>query len=237
MWCVLRVVWVVARPLLCSRTGEGIFLFSYVLKCFKIDKVTGIPFAPILQVVRHPVKRGAQLAGQAPQHSAPVDNRRTVIRLSNRTGDGGNGTFAGTYIFGIVNDKVGAKVGGFVMGIAGVAGFTILLMFNSSVFMVVVGILLFGIYNGCTSIILSPLAIACFGDRDYKNIFPVVAMISPWFGVVASPIWGFVYDLTGSYSGMLVAGVVASALTGIFTVLAISFGKRLSSKVKTEVVA
>lgn len=137
------------------------------------------------------------------------------------------GAIVGSYIIGGANDKFGAKGGAVVAGIFGVAGCILMLIGNSSAAVMLVGAAFFGIYYAINGIQMPAMVTTMYGEKDYAAIYPFAAAFAPWFGAISSSLWGFLYDLTGTYTSMLVIGAVLCAVTGVSGILAVNASKKL----------
>lgn len=136
----------------------------------------------------------------------------------------------GGYIIGFANDKFGARGGASVAGVCGVLGFIVLILFGSSPVMMLVGGALFGIYYPISNLIMPSMVTTMYGERQYAQIFPVVAAWGPWFGAVAASLWGFIYDGTGSYDAVFIIAGILCALTAVFSFAGIAASRKLKSQ-------
>ena len=111
-----------------------------------------------------------------------------------------------------------------------IMGLGILLMsIAGSVFLIYLGGALIGIFYSIANVQLPAMVTTLYGERDYGSICPVAAAFSPWFGAVSSSLWGFLYDATGSYNAMHIAGIALTALTAIACFLAVKASKKLKA--------
>lgn len=137
------------------------------------------------------------------------------------------GSIVGGYLIGGANDRFGARGGATVAGACGVVACLLMLLFQSQAGMILAGAALFGVFYAIANVQLPAMVTTLYGERDYGSIYPVAAAFSPWFGAISSSLWGFVYDATGSYNPMLIAGIGLTALTAIACFMAIRAGKKL----------
>jgi len=144
------------------------------------------------------------------------------------------GSVVGGYLVGGANDKFGGKGGSLVAGICGVVACVMMLAGQANSIVILIGAALFGIYYVVGSVQLPVMITSMYGDREYSKLFPFAAAFCPWFGAVSSSLWGFLYDMTGTYSSMLIGGIVLCALTSITGVIAISNSKKLKSQIVSE---
>ncbi|WP_412728627.1 MFS transporter [Cytobacillus kochii] len=116
------------------------------------------------------------------------------------------GQTSGKFIIGWLNDKFGIKLTN-VIGIgSGIIGILLILFSNvlGSVFLYIGG-LTFGI-GYSTGTLLPPFMIkTVFGNKDYASIYTVIMSASTLAIALGTTIFGFVYDITGSYYSVFLA--------------------------------
>ncbi len=111
------------------------------------------------------------------------------------------GSAVGTMLEGLVCSKIGIKktmIGVIVLYAVGY----IFMSVNRSVYTALV-FLAFG--SGSIGTLMPIVVRRIFGGRDYAAIWSVVISCSSVASFVASPLWGMVYDFSGSYLPALVA--------------------------------
>ena len=111
------------------------------------------------------------------------------------------GSAVGTMAEGLVCSRLGIKktmIGVLVLYGAGY----VLMALNRSVYMALV-FLAFG--SGSIGTLMPIVVRRIFGGRDYAAIWSVVISCSSVASFLASPMWGMVYDFSGSYTPALVA--------------------------------
>ena len=140
------------------------------------------------------------------------------------------GSIIGGYLIGGANDKFGARGGAAVAGVCGVLACLLMLLFQSQAVVILIGAALFGIFYSIANVQLPAMVTTLYGERDYHNIYPVAAAFSPWFGAISSSLWGFLYDATGTYNAMHIAGIALTALTAIACFLAVKASKKLKAE-------
>jgi len=137
------------------------------------------------------------------------------------------GAILGGFLIGTVNDRFGAQIGGLTAGALGCLGFILMLLGGSSAYLLLGGSVLYGIFYQINQVQMPAMVNAMYGEREYDKIFPVAAMFSPWVGAVSFSMWGFVFDMTGSYNIMLIIGLTLSIITAATGILAVSASKKL----------
>lgn len=123
----------------------------------------------------------------------------------------------GTILEGLLCSKLGIKYTMLSMLILYAIGF-LLLAVNRSVYIALV-CLAFG--SGSIGTLMPIVVRTVFGGREYAAIWSVVISCSSIASFLATPVWGMVYDITGTYLPALIAmpvllGVSVAALLGAF---------------------
>ena len=136
------------------------------------------------------------------------------------------GGIFGGLIIGSLNDRFGGHMGGLFAGICGVLGLIILLIGGNPAILLI-GAAVYGLYNAIANVQLPAMVTTLFGSRDYDGIFQTAAAFCPWFGAISYSLWGFLYDGTGSYVVMLLAGMGLAALTAFSGIAAVGSSKKL----------
>ena len=144
------------------------------------------------------------------------------------------GAILGGFIIGAANDKFGAQGGALTAGAFGLAGFILLLCEGATALPMLGGAFLYGIFYQINQVQMPAMVTTMYGEREYDRIFPVGAAFGPWIGAVSYTIWGFIYDSTGSYTAMLVIGVVLCSVAAVFGPLAVSSSKKLPRETSLE---
>lgn len=113
------------------------------------------------------------------------------------------GMLVGSLAFGFLTDKIGAKntaIFAMLVGLVSI-GMLIFLADNAVIFSIAIGI--FGFVTASIGTLGPLLTTAVFGTKEYSQIFATVALGLAVAGIVALPGYGFVFDLTGSYTLVL----------------------------------
>lgn len=129
------------------------------------------------------------------------------------------GSTVGAIVIGMVSDKLGVLKA--TIGIIGVAVISILCLFagGTSVAVFTAGGFLLGLAAMGIPVLAPLLTSAYFGKQDYESIYATVMMGPPFATVVLLPLYGFLFDMTGSYLaviGIMGAFVLVGALCAIF---------------------
>ena len=106
---------------------------------------------------------------------------------------------------GILYGKLGVKKGGYIMMTVFAAGFLAL----TSKALIYPGLILLAFGLGVYTTLLPQVARSTFGSREYASIWSLIATAGSVGSVIATPVWGLVYDVTGSYTlGLIVAPIL-----------------------------
>lgn len=106
---------------------------------------------------------------------------------------------------GLVYGKLGIQKGGYIMMVVFAAGFLCLI----SKALVYPGLILLAFGLGIYTTLLPQVARQVFGSREYASIWSLIATAGSVGSFVATPVWGLIYDFSGSYTlGLIVAPVM-----------------------------
>ena len=109
---------------------------------------------------------------------------------------------------GLFYGKVGVKKGGLLTMAAFGAG--CLAMFSKA--LIWPGLILLAVGMGVYTTLLPMVVRNVFGTREYASIWALVSTVGCIGTIVGYPMWGVVYDLTGSYTFALIGGAVLLAI-------------------------
>ena len=106
---------------------------------------------------------------------------------------------------GVLYGRLGIQKGGYMMMVVFAAGFLTL----TSKVLVYPGLILLAFGLGIYTTLLPQVARSTFGSREYASIWSLIATAGSAGSFIATPVWGLVYDITGSYTlGLIVAPVL-----------------------------
>ena len=123
------------------------------------------------------------------------------------------GLAVGKIFQGILSSKIGIVKGVYVMVVLFALGFLMML----SPALVYPGLVALAFGMGVVTTLLPIVSRFVFGSRDYASIWSMLATASSVGSFIASPVWGMVYDMFGSYTPGLIAAPVL--LAGALVVL------------------
>lgn len=102
----------------------------------------------------------------------------------------------GKILQGLLYAKLGIRMGGILMLGAFAAGFLVIL----SPGLAYPGLVLLAFGMGIYTTLLPLVVRRVFGSREYAQIWALIATVGSVGTFVANPVWGTIYDLTGSYA-------------------------------------
>lgn len=145
--------------------------------------------------------------GSFGQHVAPfaMGLGYDITFAGNAMGGWSVGVLLGALTFGILSDKIGAKNTALFAMILGLVPIIILLVMpeNSTMFNLAIGIYGFVVASIGT---LGPLlTTALFGNKEYSEIYASAVIGLAVAGIVALAGYGYIYELTGSYTTVLIS--------------------------------
>ena len=118
---------------------------------------------------------------------------------------------AGKVIQGLLYGKLGIRKGGYLMLMVFAAGFLTVITKHT----VYLGLVLLAFGLGVYTTLLPQVCRHTFGAREYASIWSLLATAGSVGSFIATPVWGLVYDMTGSYTlGLIVAPVLLVAALG-----------------------
>lgn len=106
----------------------------------------------------------------------------------------------GKILQGFLYGRIGVKKGGIVMLAAFALGFAAML----SRALIWPGLVLLAFGMGVYTTLMPLVVRQVFGPRDYAAIWGLIAMVGSVGTFVANPVWGTIYDVTGTYAPGLV---------------------------------
>ncbi|MFJ7935839.1 MFS transporter [Sporosarcina sp. NPDC096371] len=110
------------------------------------------------------------------------------------------GVLIGSILFGYLIDKIGAKNTAVIAMSIGLVSILLLLFFVQSTVAIVVAVGLFGFVSASIGTIAPAITSALFGNRDYSQIYSTVSLGLAVAGIIALPLYGYIFDFTGSYT-------------------------------------
>lgn len=117
------------------------------------------------------------------------------------------GNIVGRFMPGVLNDRFGVYAAYSFGAFGGLIGLILFLMSGNVAWFPYVGGFFFGFCMSQMAIVPPLLSRAAFGAKDYANIFVIIAAVGTSTSAIANPIYGAVYDKTGTYQTALIIGI------------------------------
>ncbi len=140
------------------------------------------------------------------------------------------GQLFGKFGLGWLCDHTGARVSGVVASIFGAAGIAIVLFSVDNAMMFYVGVFLFGIGFAALNIVPPMACRQAFGQKDYANIFSMVATGLNVFSGFSALIYAQIFDITGSFAGCFYLIIGFYVVTLICSLVIVPMGRRSWAK-------
>lgn len=134
------------------------------------------------------------------------------------------GSAVGSIAIGVISDRIGALktcYGVLTVGLVAVAGF---LISGGSFHVFGLSAFLHGLTSSGIMVLAPILTLKFYGKTDFEKIYAKVAMGAPLASILLIPAYGFIYDLTGTYTSVLL-GMVLLLLLALFSI-AVGWRKR-----------
>ncbi|MEC5301546.1 MULTISPECIES: MFS transporter [Staphylococcus] len=140
------------------------------------------------------------------------------------------GVFVGSLVFGYLTDKIGAKKVGLLAMILGLIATILLIAMPDFIVVVAVALFLFGVFTSSIGTIAPAMASSLFGSKDYSQIYSTSSIGLALASIVALPAYGFIYDISGSYT----AGLIIIILLFVVNIIAIILAFKNKEKLVKE---
>ncbi|MGD6886965.1 MFS transporter [Staphylococcus shinii] len=137
------------------------------------------------------------------------------------------GVFVGSLVFGYLTDKIGAKKVGLLAMILGLIATILLIAMPDFIVVVAVALFLFGVFTSSIGTIAPVMASSLFGSKDYSQIYSTSSIGLALASIVALPAYGFIYDISGSYTTGLIIIILLFVVNIIAIILAFKNKEKL----------
>lgn len=122
----------------------------------------------------------------------------------------------GKVVQGILYGRLGIQKGGYLMMAVWAVGFLALTVKA----LVYPGLLMLAFGLGIYTTLLPQITRQVFGSREYAAIWSLIATAGSIGTIVATPVWGMVYDMSGSYTlGLIVAPILLMIAMGAMVLI------------------
>ena len=136
----------------------------------------------------------------------------------------------GKFGLGWLCDHIGARMTGVIAGVLGAAGAAIAFFAGANVMGFYVGVALFGVGYSALNIVPPMTCRQAFGNKDYANIFSMVATGLNVFAGFAALIYAQIFDITGSFAGAFWMIIVFYVLVILLSLVIVPMGRRSWAK-------
>lgn len=137
------------------------------------------------------------------------------------------GALLGALAFGFLTDKIGARNTAIFAMVLGLVPVTILLTSADNSVMFSIAMVIFGFVVAAIGTLGPLLTSALFGNKEYSQIYAIVALGLAVAGIVALPGYGYIYDATGSYTPVLIGIACMMVINIVLIILAFNGKKKL----------
>lgn len=139
------------------------------------------------------------------------------------------GTLIGALTFGILTDKIGAKNTAIFAMILGLVPVMMLITVATKPVMFNIAIAIFGFIVASIGTLGPLLTTALFGNKEYGQIYSTAVIGLAIAGMVALPAYGYIAQLTGSYTAILYAVAIMMIINVIAVIFAFKGKKKLEA--------
>jgi len=137
------------------------------------------------------------------------------------------GTLIGALAFGMLTDKIGAKNTAIFAMLLGLVPVIMLLTVADNATMFNIAIAIFGFVVASIGTLGPLLTTALFGNKEYGQIYSTAVMGLAIAGMVALPAYGYIAQITGSYTAILYAVAIMMVINVISVIIAFNGKKKL----------
>ncbi len=136
----------------------------------------------------------------------------------------------GKFGLGWLCDHIGARMTGVIAGVLGGAGAAIAFFAGANVMGFYVGVALFGVGYSALNIVPPMTCRQAFGNKDYANIFSMVATGLNVFSGFAALIYAQIFDITGSFAGAFWMIIIFYVLVIVLSLVIVPMGRKSWAK-------
>ncbi|MDW0114251.1 MULTISPECIES: MFS transporter [Sporosarcina] len=161
------------------------------------------------------------------QHVAPfaMGLGYDIKFAGNAMGGWSLGVVIGALVLGFLSDKIGVKNTSIFSMLLGVVPIVILLFVPGNKMMFTIAVFILGFVIAALGTLGPLLTTALFGNKEYSQIYALAAIGLAVAGIVALPLYGFIYQMTGSYTTVLYA-IIAMFVLNVVAILFAFKGKK-----------
>ena len=101
-------------------------------------------------------------------------------------------------IFGTLSDKIGLLRSLAILSCSGIISYILINSTEVYAFLLI-SVVMMAVYNPTMSVMPSIITFRIFGNVEFPAIWALIGMAGSFGQFVGPPLWGYVYDVTGSY--------------------------------------
>ncbi len=137
------------------------------------------------------------------------------------------GLSVGKALLGWFNDRFGVLIATFITCSLGVLAMLGLITGVNNTAMLYAAASVFGMTMALSSVEPPIITRSIFGSSDYSAIFAYITMGSCLFGGIGTYVFGFIFDLTGSFRGVLILCLICYLVAFVLSVIGMQSGKAI----------
>lgn len=150
-----------------------------------------------------------------------------VAFAGNAMGGWSIGVMIGALAFGALTDRIGARNTAIFAMALGLVPIALLTTIPDNPFIFNIAIAIFGFVVSSIGTLGPLLTTALFGNKEYAQIYSSAVIGLAVAGIIALPAYGYIAELTGSYSSILYAVGVMLIINIVLLVIAFNGKKKL----------
>ncbi|WP_019147246.1 MFS transporter [Timonella senegalensis] len=137
------------------------------------------------------------------------------------------GVLVASLLLGYLVDALGVKMTAILTMAVAIVAIFMILFGGANTLIIKVAVAMFAVVGASITIIGPALVSALFGKRDYALVYSNASLGLGISSIVALPAYGFIYDITGSYTPVLWALVAMLALNIVCVLFAFKNQKKM----------
>lgn len=137
------------------------------------------------------------------------------------------GVMIGALLIGFASDKLGSKYTALAVMVLGALSIVLLLTAASSTVIISIAVAMFGLVSASIGTLGPSLTSSLFGNKEYSQIYSNASLGLAISSIIALPAYGFIFDITGSYTPALYAIIVMLIINFICVIAAYRGKKKL----------
>ena len=140
----------------------------------------------------------------------------------------------GKLVLGWLNDAIGTRSSTLCGFAIGLAAFCLFLFSGDSTPMVLAAAALFGVLTAMVTVNIPLIVRGAFGSKDYSVIYSYVTMGTSLIASMGISVYGFLFDITGSYSPSFMLGIGTCIASALLLIVGTTAAKRLRESVRAQ---